>query len=114
MKNLLTALVLYVVSAAAVAEVHVDATYCNGRALLAKATAEARDRKTKLKEWNRNLSLIKTKVSRKKNPLLYTTIPAAIKDASWIYKTHRDPVDVYLTTFNRCMAASRGRYVAVN
>ena len=98
-------LLLVAVSSSVMANdrIKIDQTFCNARALLGKAGAEARDRKTPLSEWRRELTFLK--VYGSKESLLTVAASTGIYDADNIYGTSRtlSPVEVYTTFYRSCM-----------
>lgn len=83
--------------------VKIDQTYCNARALLGKASAEARDRKTPLDEWRRELTMLK--VYGDKRSLLTVAAATGVYDVDNVYgiSTSLSPNEVYTTFFRSCM-----------
>lgn len=116
MLRVLTALLVFMLPGVTVAaEVEIDRNYCEGRALVAKATAEARDRNLPLGQWQTDLTIMKVDGPKDGNNLLYRVLPKALGDIKWVYDNHRQsPVDVYISIFNSCMSSDLGKLVALN
>lgn len=80
----------------------VDQNYCHGRALLGKATAEARNRKTPRTEWKQTLEQIRQ--HSRPDTALYAIVPQALLDVDGIYTGGRryTPEAVYVNLNKTC------------
>lgn len=104
---LVIVLVMLLVSPAVQATAYaVDATYCDGLALMNKATSEAKQRGEPLAKWKENLRSIKERPTTDKTSLMYVVMPQAISDAERVYKTKQKPVDQYVSSYRSCMLSS--------
>lgn len=90
-----------------------DENYCNGVALLAHATAEARQRKTPIVKWEENLRSLNGYGVKSKDNVLYNVLPAAIKEVHVVYSRKQNPRDAYVTSFKACMDNNYGKAVVV-
>lgn len=81
----------------------VDGGFCNARALVGKATAEARDRGVPSKEWRAELFYTKTK--EKQGTLLHAGVTQAIYDVDNIYGVSRkiNPTNTYINLYKSCI-----------
>lgn len=61
----------------------IDKTFCSSRALLGKASAEARQRGTSRSAWERQLSGLRNQMP--KSSLLHASIPMDLIDTTQIY-----------------------------
>lgn len=105
---LLVALVLPVTALAD--EVLVDASYCDGLSLMAKATIEAKQRKEPEAQWLKNLNTLKGYGVRNKDNVLYSILPQAVTQVNRLYKSKQTPLNTYITEYNRCMSEQYGEY----
>lgn len=104
---------LLYVSSPLAASLVVDENYCNGVALIAHATAEARQRKTPILQWEENLRSLKGYGVKNKDNVLYNVLPAAIKEVHVVYSRKQNPRDAYVTSFKTCMDNNYGKAVVV-
>lgn len=105
---LATLFALFVFAAPVEASLHreyytIDKSFCNGRALLGKASAEARQRGTSRVAWEKQLSTLRTQMP--KSSLLYASIPMALLDTEMIYslKSVKDTTQIYIDLYGDCM-----------
>lgn len=89
----------------------INQDYCTARALVGKASAEARDRHTPLEEWRRELLFMR--VYGEKQSLLTVGASVGIHDLENVYGVSKDlhPNKVYVAFFNSCMSL-QGRTVS--
>ena len=116
-KWLVIVLVMLLVSPAVQATAYiVDATYCDGLALMNKATREAKQRGETLPKWKSILRSIQERavVTKTQAGVLYIVLPKVLEDADKVYRLDQKPNDVYLTPYNSCMKNKYGTVVAVN
>ena len=90
---------------------HVDDTFCNGRALLGKAGAEARQRGVTKDQWRNQLYTIRDKSPQ--GSILKAVSPMGLLDIDTIYtgKKNRDQVQLYKDLYLSCMQFN-GRTIA--
>ena len=102
-KQLLAVVAIVTSANAAALQVEMDDFICSNRALLAKATAEARDRGESLESWKLNLQQTKAVVD-KSNPL-WAAIAQGLYDADGVFGPGRKvrPLDTYKDYYRTCM-----------
>lgn len=92
----------------------VDVNYCNGLALVAHATAEARQRSEPIQQWKKNLRSLKGYGVKDNGNVLYNVLPDALKEVHEIYSSRAKPKEAYLASFNACMDNNYGKVAVVN
>lgn len=111
----LALMVVFVLPFSAQADIRfkVDETYCDALSDMAKATSEARQRKEPVEAWRRNLDILKGASVKDKDNVLYYILPQAVTQVNRIYKAKQNPVDTYVTEYNRCMGEQYGEIMAI-
>ena len=81
----------------------VDQTFCKARAMLGKASADARKRGTLKEKWEYQLDMMRK--DPKSSEFLYVGSHMALMDLNTIYSAdiNRDTKLLYLDLFNDCM-----------
>jgi len=82
----------------------IDSTFCEGRALIGKATAEAKGRGVDARDWVEDLR--KNKANAPIGSMLHSGIAMGLLDVEGIYslKKNYPAVQVYMDLYNTCMA----------
>lgn len=91
----------------------IEENYCHATALLAHATAEARQRSTPELQWQNGLKKLAGVGVQDKTNVLYTVLPRAIVEVRVIYKNRKLPKEAYKDSFNQCMGEDYGKMVVI-
>lgn len=94
-------------------EIMVDELYCEGVALVAHATAEARGRAEPMAKWKQNLSALKGYGVKDNDNVLYKILPQAIKNVHGIYVRKDSPQEAYVVSRETCMSEDYGKTVVI-
>jgi hypothetical protein len=112
--RLLVVLVLFSVPMQAMATaVMADLNYCEGLALMTKATTEAKQRGETEESWRKNLQALKGYVVKNKDNVLYSVLPKVIQDVDPVWNNKLSPMDTYMASYNSCMMNDYGKAVVL-